>query len=289
MKPTLKSDLHSPQACPSLLHMPSGIKIADVEIGAGLLAEKGKTVFVHLVKKLSRGDVLMDSRSKGAPLRIDLGRRDCIAGLRKGIEGMRVGGRRKLVISPHLAYGVEGIPSAGIPPNAVLHCDVELIEVREPGVMTPEDFAPGRSLHLHHPGLDPESERWQFYLQHDGRNGAYILRALPGLSWRHAAQINTPFPDVSPERADALMDEVLAFRLKHPSSCVPAKEVGSMGGYDFLRDGEGRPCLSVSICERGQSITCFYAHVRDENWLATELCKWMMAGLRSHLGAGPHV
>jgi hypothetical protein len=60
---------------------------------------------------------------------IDLRRRETIAGLRYGIEGMRIGGRRRITISPQLAYGEAGVPGV-IPGNAVLTFDVELIDVQ---------------------------------------------------------------------------------------------------------------------------------------------------------------
>ncbi|MBX3359578.1 MAG: FKBP-type peptidyl-prolyl cis-trans isomerase [Phycisphaeraceae bacterium] len=61
---------------------------------------------------------------------IDLKRRGTIAGLRYGIEGMRVGGARRVTIPPHLGYGKTGAPAAGIPPGALLICDVELLELQ---------------------------------------------------------------------------------------------------------------------------------------------------------------
>jgi FKBP-type peptidyl-prolyl cis-trans isomerase len=59
----------------------------------------------------------------GTKMVIDLGRRESIAGLRYGIPGMRVGGTREIVISPHLAYRAAGIPGR-IPANALLRCEV---------------------------------------------------------------------------------------------------------------------------------------------------------------------
>jgi hypothetical protein len=64
-------------------------------------------------------------------LRID--REHLIAGLFQGIEGMRIGGRRKLKISPHLAYGDNGIPGR-IPANAVILAEIEIIDERETGI-----------------------------------------------------------------------------------------------------------------------------------------------------------
>lgn len=102
-------------------------------------------------------------------LRIDLGSRDCFAGLRYGIEGMRVGGRRELRIESHLAYGAKGVPGR-IPPHATLRCIVELLEVRERGVVKPEDYPAGRQLQIGWLGdLAHGVAKWQFGLSEDGR------------------------------------------------------------------------------------------------------------------------
>jgi FKBP-type peptidyl-prolyl cis-trans isomerase len=101
-----------------------GIKIEIDEIGDGEVAERGTTVRIRFDTFLSRGDVVV----KGMVAKVDLFDREAIAGLRYGIEGMRVGGRRRFRASPHLAYGESGVPDK-IPPNAVLVFDVELLEV----------------------------------------------------------------------------------------------------------------------------------------------------------------
>jgi peptidylprolyl isomerase len=63
------------------------------------------------------------------PFSFRIGERKVIAGLEKGIIGMKVGGKRRLVISPHLGYREKDVP--GIPPNAVLIFEVELLEVQD--------------------------------------------------------------------------------------------------------------------------------------------------------------
>ena len=62
-----------------------------------------------------------------------MGRREVIAGLERGMLGMRVGSRRRLVISPHLAYGAAGVPGV-IPPHAVVIVAVELLDVQCPTI-----------------------------------------------------------------------------------------------------------------------------------------------------------
>jgi FKBP-type peptidyl-prolyl cis-trans isomerase len=108
--------------------MKSGVKVKEMVVGTGVEAAKGSTVVVNLRMFLQRGDEVTSNPAEPRIV-IDLGKRDCIAGVRYGIEGMRVGGRRQIVISPHLAYGDSGVPGL-IPPKAVLRCEIELIEKR---------------------------------------------------------------------------------------------------------------------------------------------------------------
>src|SRR3954471_5027338 len=108
--------------------MPSGIKIKEITVGNGRIAERGKVGIAHIRGFLNGGEEFCNTYEQGQPMRIDLSSREQIAGLRKGIEGMRAGGRRELRVSPHLAYGVEGIPGR-IPPNAVIRFEVDLLEV----------------------------------------------------------------------------------------------------------------------------------------------------------------
>jgi peptidylprolyl isomerase len=109
--------------------MPAGVKIDEITLGTGALAERGTIVTIHYRGCLTLGDQLRSSYDEGQPLRVHLGRREVIAGLELGLLSMRVGGRRRLVISPHLAYGKRGVPGI-IPPNAVLILEVELLDVQ---------------------------------------------------------------------------------------------------------------------------------------------------------------
>jgi FKBP-type peptidyl-prolyl cis-trans isomerase len=115
--------------------MRSGVKVEDLTLGTGALAERGTVVTIHYRGFLRRGDLVRSSYDEGQPLRVHLGRREVIAGLERGMLGMRVGGRRRLVISPHLAYGAAGVPGV-IPPNAVVIIEVELLHVQDPTTAT---------------------------------------------------------------------------------------------------------------------------------------------------------
>jgi peptidylprolyl isomerase len=111
--------------------MRSGVTVEEMTIGTGERAAAGTIVTIHYRGVLTRGDPLRSSYEEGQPLRVHLGRREVIAGLELGLLGMRVGGRRRLVISPPLAYGHRGVPGL-VPPDAVLILEVELLEVQGP-------------------------------------------------------------------------------------------------------------------------------------------------------------
>ena len=100
-----------------------GVKFEDIAVGIGAEAVRGSVVDVSYDLALNRGDVLQSERYS-----FRLGDRNVIAGLEYGVEGMRVGGERRLRISPHLAYRENGVPDT-IPPNAVLEMRVTLLNV----------------------------------------------------------------------------------------------------------------------------------------------------------------
>jgi FKBP-type peptidyl-prolyl cis-trans isomerase len=109
---------------------PSGgkLKIEDITEGSGAAAKSGDTVSVHYTGKLVTG-TQFDSSVGREPFQFMLGRGKVIAGWDQGVAGMKVGGKRKLVIPPELAYGETG-QGKTIPPNAELHFEVELLSIR---------------------------------------------------------------------------------------------------------------------------------------------------------------
>jgi FKBP-type peptidyl-prolyl cis-trans isomerase FkpA len=107
-----------------------GLMIDEVKVGEGTIATKGKTVSVHYTGRLTDGTKFDSSYDRGQPIDFPLGAGVVIKGWDQGIEGMKVGGKRKLTIPPDLAYGARGTPGGPIPPNATLVFDVELVAVR---------------------------------------------------------------------------------------------------------------------------------------------------------------
>jgi peptidylprolyl isomerase len=108
---------------------PSGLRYQEVIPGQGQAAAPGRPVTVHYTGWLPNGEKFDSSRDRGQPFGFTLGAGEVIAGWDEGVAGMKVGGKRKLVIPPDLAYGTAGAPP-DIPPSATLVFDVELLEVR---------------------------------------------------------------------------------------------------------------------------------------------------------------
>ena len=103
------------------------LKITDKEIGSGTEAVAGKTVSVNYTGRLLTGKQFDTSIGRG-PFKFRLGAGQVISGWDQGVAGMKVGGKRELVIPPHMGYGAAGAGGV-IPPNAVLVFDVELLGV----------------------------------------------------------------------------------------------------------------------------------------------------------------
>lgn len=104
----------------------SELKIEEIVVGEGDEVKDGDWVSVHYTGCLEDGTKFDSSLDRGEPIEFPLGGGMVIPGWEQGIRGMRVGGKRKLVIPPELAYGEDGAGDV-IPPNAVLVFDVEVV------------------------------------------------------------------------------------------------------------------------------------------------------------------
>jgi FKBP-type peptidyl-prolyl cis-trans isomerase len=109
--------------------MPSGLKYLDQVVGTGEVAVAGKTASVHYTGWLENGKKFDSSVDRGQPFSFPLGAGRVIKGWDEGVQGMKVGGKRKLTIPSDLGYGSRGAGGV-IPPNATLIFDVELLGVR---------------------------------------------------------------------------------------------------------------------------------------------------------------
>lgn len=107
----------------------SGLEYEQLAEGAGDVAKVGDTVEVHYTGWLTDGTQFDSSVDRGQPFSFTLGQRRVIAGWEEGLEGMNIGGKRKLTIPPQLGYGSQGAGGV-IPPDAVLVFEVELLGIR---------------------------------------------------------------------------------------------------------------------------------------------------------------
>jgi peptidylprolyl isomerase len=116
-------------AGPKEITTSSGLHYTDLVVGNGPLAEDGMKVSVHYTGWLTNGTKFDSSLDRGQPFSFELGASQVIVGWDEGVKGMRVGGKRKLVIPPELGYGERGAGGGVIPPNATLVFEVELLNV----------------------------------------------------------------------------------------------------------------------------------------------------------------
>lgn len=102
--------------------------IEDVTVGTGEAVVAGNTVVVHYVGRLQSGEEFDNSHKRGEPFTFTVGEGRVIAGWEQGLLGMKVGGKRILVIPAELAYGNRAV--GPIPANAPLVFSIELLEIR---------------------------------------------------------------------------------------------------------------------------------------------------------------
>jgi FKBP-type peptidyl-prolyl cis-trans isomerase FkpA len=106
----------------------SGLEYEDLTVGEGDVARAGHSVTVHYTGWLTDGKKFDSSKDRGRPFSFDLGAGEVIRGWDEGVQGMQVGGVRRLTIPASLGYGARGAGGA-IPPNATLVFEVELLAI----------------------------------------------------------------------------------------------------------------------------------------------------------------
>ncbi len=119
---------------PPVITTPSGLQYQDIKVGTGMPAKLGARVSVHYTGWLrnrdgSAGKKFDSSRDSGQAFQFDIGIGQVIAGWDEGVQGMKVGGIRRLMVPAALGYGAEGSGSS-IPPNAKLLFEVELLNIQ---------------------------------------------------------------------------------------------------------------------------------------------------------------
>lgn len=107
---------------------PSGLYYRDLAVGNGAVVTAGRTVSVHYRLWLPSGQLIDANQPPSAPFDFVVGGGKLIPGFDEGVRGMRVGGRRQLVIPPSLGYGSQ--PQPGLPGNSILVFEVEVVDAR---------------------------------------------------------------------------------------------------------------------------------------------------------------
>lgn len=284
----------------------SGMKHGKVDmnelvIGSGELAEGDVWIKVRTRMFLNRGDAVPGLWDAGDDvLCFRLKDREVIAGLRYAVEGMRVGGRREVIISPHLAYGESGIPGL-IPPHALLRGELELVAVGQPGepMPMPRMTRPGRILSIHAWGEESSRlPRWHLSF-HDRHDPHYPSQCCLGLEWstrddgkwgaRTAQKRNIKLP-LDPTEIERLIETAKHLPAVHPAYCLGIDEVHSHGGYSPPRaNTDSVICRSVSLfnCENKEYQTVCYLRENSPFWTETEWGKTIMAWVQPHLTEAP--
>ena len=114
--------------------LPSGLKYIDHKVGTGQEAKTKSTVKVdytgYLYEKGARGKKFDSSKDRNKPFVFTIGEGKVIKGWEQGVKGMKVGGKRELIIPPGLGYGPRGFGGV-IPPNATLNFEIELLGIKQ--------------------------------------------------------------------------------------------------------------------------------------------------------------
>lgn len=104
------------------------LKIEDLKLGEGKEVKTGDNITIHYKGTLENGQKFDSSYDRGQPFQTKIGVGQVIKGWDQGVVGMKVGGKRRLIIPPDLGYGPMGYPPV-IPPNATLIFEVELVDI----------------------------------------------------------------------------------------------------------------------------------------------------------------
>lgn len=128
VSPTSTASVQPSSQSGNMVTMTDGLKVQDLTVGTGSEVKPGDTVAVNYLGTLENGDKFDSSYDRNQPFVTQIGVGRVIKGWDKGIVGMKVGGKRKLIIPPGLGYGTQSAGS--IPPNSTLIFEVELVAIK---------------------------------------------------------------------------------------------------------------------------------------------------------------
>jgi len=106
----------------------SGLQYQDIETGSGKNPSDGDKVTIHLKISDEKGNIIENSYLTQKPVVFTIGKEEVIKGLEEGVKGIKVGGKRKLIIPPEIGFGVRAFKN--IPSNSNLIMEVELLEIK---------------------------------------------------------------------------------------------------------------------------------------------------------------
>ena len=113
----------------------SGLKYVDDVVGTGAMPKPGQICVMNytgwIYRNGEKGKKFDSSFDHGRPFQFPIGQRAVIVGWDEGVATMKVGGKRTLILPPHLGYGARGAGNGVIPPNATLIFEVELLDVKD--------------------------------------------------------------------------------------------------------------------------------------------------------------
>jgi hypothetical protein len=265
--------------------MTKGIEIKDLIVGTGEEATKDRVVVANIREFLRRGDEVSPSPLFGARHIIDLGRRECIAGLRHGIAGMRVGGKREVIISPHLAYGEKGVPGL-IPANALLRCEVELLEIREHSALLPQDYLPGKVLLLHRNDADESGIAWGFSLHENGNSRLTVRQTTHDEQNRKQSSWRQVPIALGSTEAGTLVGEAIELPKQIPENCVDWNSGfidQQKGGSVILDRRNGARCLYMVVSEDGRPLLTMGVHEDSPKFCDSGFYRTIEQLIRPHL------
>lgn len=129
ISPTPQSNLMNDQNQNPQVESVTQLQIEDIIVGTGAVAKTGDTVVMNYLGTLQNGQKFDSSYDRNQPFEIQIGVGQVIKGWDEGVPGMKIGGKRKLIIPPDMAYGAQGAGDI-IPPNATLIFEVELLDIK---------------------------------------------------------------------------------------------------------------------------------------------------------------
>jgi len=269
--------------------MRKGLKILEDVPGTGREACRGDIAVVNLRLFLNQGEEVTAEYPDSPRAVIDLGRRQTIADVHYGIDGMREGGRRTFTVSPHLAYGEEGL-GEHIPPNAVLRCEVELLEVHDRSYLYPAKLPSGRWLSIFHPGLAADStRRWQLTLAEGLPSGAIITTPLPDGTWRRAIRRYVPI-DCNAATFERLLAEAESMPDRQPGDCLDDDQLWAdhaEAANSVTRDrATDTPCVTIEVIVNRTRTRHYSMRRNSAAWRASTMRQQVEAWLGPYLRPG---